>query len=35
MTTDMTNTAPTDDDNRTAGAGPVQRSVSRLCWTGL
>jgi len=27
MTTDMTNTAPTDADHRTAGAGPVQRSV--------
>jgi len=28
MTTDMTNTAPTDDCHRPAGAGPVQRSVS-------
>ena len=28
MTTDTTNTAPTDDCHRPAGAGPVQRSVS-------
>ena len=27
MTTDMTNTEPTAADNRTAGAGPVQRQV--------
>ena len=30
MTTDTNNTAPTDADNRPAGAGPVQRSVSWL-----
>lgn len=29
MTTDTTNTAPTDDCHRPAGAGPVQRSVMR------
>ena len=34
MTTDMTNTAPTDDCHRPAGAGPVQRSVRRLAAMG-
>ena len=30
MTTDMTNTAPTDDCHKPAGAGPVQRMVRPL-----